>query len=116
MKTLQSAHFTEGEQQRLFYEENLTREMAIRKLELDDLGLDPESKQALWQAELDRLPPDRKDSYRNAALISHLNTLKNNDEPESHSQVVALIGKKQPCACKLMSRKKPPSSKAIPAT
>ncbi len=92
MKALQAAHFTEDEQQRLFYEENLTREMAIRKLELDDSGLDPESKQALWQAELDRLPPNTKESYRNAALINHLNTLKNREEPASHSQVVALIG------------------------
>ncbi|WP_407333481.1 lipase secretion chaperone [Enterovibrio sp. 27052020O] len=89
---LQSQHFTVDEQKRLFYEQNLTREMAIKRLALELLALDEDSYQAQWQAELDQLPPDMKESYQNAALIGQLNTIQSSNDESKTDQIRALIG------------------------
>ncbi|OEE61782.1 lipase secretion chaperone [Enterovibrio norvegicus] len=90
--SIQSLHFSEEEQKRLFYEQNLTSEMAIKRLELELMGLDEESYQAQWQSELDQLPPDMKESYQNAALISNLNTLSQQDGEMNIDKIRALVG------------------------
>ncbi|WP_028023962.1 lipase secretion chaperone [Enterovibrio calviensis] len=89
---MQSEHFSEEEQKRLFYEQNLTRELAIKRLEIALLGLDEDSYQAQWQAELDQLTPDMKESYENAALVGQLNRVFSLDDTTKSEQIRNLVG------------------------
>ncbi|MDD1794020.1 hypothetical protein L4D06_13110 [Enterovibrio makurazakiensis] len=90
--SMQSEHFSEEEQKRLFYEQNLTREMAIKRLEIELLGLDEDSYQAQWQSELDQLTPDMKESYQNAALIGQLSTALSLDDKTKSERIRDLVG------------------------
>ncbi|EOD79404.1 hypothetical protein D515_01752 [Grimontia indica] len=89
---LQSEHFSDAERQRIFYEENLAREMTIKRMQLETMGLDRDTMNAQWQAELDQLPPDMKESYQNAALLCEMNALSALDDSEKHQQLNELVG------------------------
>ncbi|KKD60011.1 hypothetical protein RN22_13290 [Grimontia sp. AD028] len=89
---LQSEHFSDAERQRIFYEENLAREMTIKRMQLESMGLDRDAMNAQWQAELDQLPPDMKESYQNAALLGEMNALSAQDDSEKLQQLNELVG------------------------
>ncbi|USH04558.1 hypothetical protein K6Q96_22815 [Grimontia kaedaensis] len=92
MQKLQVEHFSDAERQRIFYGENLAREMTIKRMELEALGLDKEAMNAQWKAELDQLPPDMKESYQNAALLGEMNALSALDDSEKYHQLNELVG------------------------
>lgn len=89
---LQSEHFSDAERQRIFYEENLAREMTIKRMQLESMGLDRDAMNAQWQAELDQLPPDMKESYQNAALLGEMNALSALDDGEKNQRLNELLG------------------------
>ncbi|NGN99813.1 hypothetical protein G5S52_19890 [Grimontia sp. S25] len=89
---LQSEHFSDAERQRIFYEENLAREMTIKRMQLESMGLDRDAMNAQWQAELDQLPPDMKESYQNAALLGEMNALSALDDGEKNQRLNELVG------------------------
>ncbi|KXF80489.1 hypothetical protein ATN88_22155 [Enterovibrio coralii] len=88
----QAELFTESEQNKLFYVENLARDMTIKRLELEALGLDENARAEQWQDELDKLPPDMKESYQNAALISQIGALDNMSASDYDSALDQLVG------------------------
>ncbi|CZF82826.1 Lipase chaperone [Grimontia celer] len=92
MLKLQSEHFADAERKRIFYEENLAREMTIKRMRLEALGLEQDAMNAQWQAELDQLTPDMKESYQNAALLGEMNTLSTLEAGEKYQQLNELVG------------------------
>ncbi|WP_199181467.1 lipase secretion chaperone [Enterovibrio norvegicus] len=92
MQQLQANAFSSQEQSRLFYEENLAREMTIKKAELQALGVDDQTYQDLWQQTLNTLPPDMKESYQNAELLGHINNLASLDSDEKSYRLTELVG------------------------
>ncbi|PKF49642.1 lipase secretion chaperone [Enterovibrio nigricans] len=89
---LQAALFDDQERAQLFYEENLAREMAIKRMELEALNIDDKAMQQQWQDELDKLTPDMKASYQNAALIGQINHVMTSDDEQNRIQLNELVG------------------------
>ncbi|SFO82884.1 Lipase chaperone LimK [Enterovibrio norvegicus DSM 15893] len=92
MQQLQADAFSSREQNSLFYQENLAREMTIKKAELQALGVDDETYQDLWQQALNTLPPDMKESYQNAELLGNINNLASLDSDEKSYRLTDLVG------------------------
>ncbi|MEH6534452.1 MAG: lipase secretion chaperone [Photobacterium frigidiphilum] len=76
---IQRQFFTPEQQQALFGEENQLRELALKQQELKHQAQSPADYQQLWQDELDQLPPNLQESYRNASLLNRLALTKNMD-------------------------------------
>ncbi|CZF86155.1 lipase secretion chaperone [Grimontia marina] len=92
MQKLQSEHFSDSERKRFFYVENLAREMTIKRMQMEALGLDRDAINTQWQAELDLLPPDMKESYQNAALLGEINTLSSLEQSDKYQRLNELVG------------------------
>ncbi|MGF1707413.1 lipase secretion chaperone [Enterovibrio baiacu] len=92
MQQLQASAFSTQEQSKLFYEDNLAREMTIKKAELKALGVDDQTFHDLWQDTLNTLPPDMKESYQNAELLGNINSLASLNEDEKSYRLTALVG------------------------
>ncbi|WP_330959963.1 lipase secretion chaperone [Photobacterium sp. 53610] len=84
--------FSYEEQQRLFAEENLQRDLALRKLELKQQTQDQEAYLSAWQQELNNLPPVMQESYRNASLLAQLQSTQSMDPQERYLNQQALVG------------------------
>jgi lipase chaperone LimK len=69
---IQRQFFSPEQQQALFGEENQLRELALKQQELKHRAQSPADYQQLWQDELNQLPPNLQESYRNASLLNRL--------------------------------------------
>ncbi|MGF1790788.1 lipase secretion chaperone [Photobacterium profundum] len=76
---IQRQFFTPEQQQALFGEENQLRELALKQQELKHQAQSPVDYQQLWQDELNQLPPNLQESYRNASLLNRLELTKDMD-------------------------------------
>lgn len=76
---IQQQFFTPEQQQALFGEENQLRELALKQQELKHQAQSPTDYQQLWQDELNQLPPNLQESYRNASLLNRLELAKDMD-------------------------------------
>ncbi|MEI8592779.1 lipase secretion chaperone [Photobacterium sp. Hal280] len=88
----QSAFFSAEEQQKLFGEENMQRQLALRQLELKDRMIHQDDYDAAWEQEINTLPPVMQQSYRNAAVLSQLQATNALDEQERYLKQQALVG------------------------
>ncbi|UIP29986.1 MULTISPECIES: lipase secretion chaperone [Photobacterium] len=88
----QSAFFSAEEQQKLFGEENMQRQLALRQLELKDHMINQDDYDAAWEQEINTLPPVMQQSYRNAAILSQLQATNGLDEQEKYLRQQALVG------------------------
>ncbi|MDX1301397.1 lipase secretion chaperone [Photobacterium sp.] len=69
---LQQQIFTSDEIKRIFSDENMLRELAIKKLTITQQAGSPEKIYEQWQAELDNLSPNIKEAFSNAALLGSI--------------------------------------------
>lgn len=76
---IQRQFFTPEQQQALFGEENQLRELALKQQELKHQAQSPADYQQLWQDEVNQLPPNLQESYRNASLLNRLELTKDMD-------------------------------------
>ncbi|MGF1874587.1 lipase secretion chaperone [Photobacterium frigidiphilum] len=76
---IQQQFFTPEQQQALFGEENQLRELALKQQELKHQAQSPADYQQLWQDEVNQLPPNLQESYRNASLLNRLELTKDMD-------------------------------------
>ncbi|MDO6706028.1 lipase secretion chaperone [Photobacterium sp. 1_MG-2023] len=88
----QREFFSQEEQQLLFGEENLQRQLALRKLELREQTRDQADFLNAWQQELDALPPVMADSYRRSSLLAQLEHAKSMDPQDQFLTRQALVG------------------------
>lgn len=84
--------FTPEQQQDLFAEENQLRELALRKLALHKQAETDQEFRLLWEQELQQLPEDEQQSYKNASLISELSKIDELDEQDKYLRRQALVG------------------------
>lgn len=88
----QRLFFTPEQQLDLFGEENQLRELALRKLTLHRQAESEDDFQALWQQELQQLPPDQQKTYQNASLINDLSKLDELSDQDKYLRRQALVG------------------------
>ncbi|WP_051287897.1 lipase secretion chaperone [Photobacterium halotolerans] len=88
----QSAFFSAEEQQRLFGEENMQRQLALRQLELKDHIINQDDYYNAWEQEINTLPPVMQQSYRNAAVLSQLQATNSLEEQDRYLKQQALVG------------------------
>lgn len=89
---IQSAFFSSEEQQRLFSEENIQRQLALRQLELKEHIINQDDYYHAWEQEITTLPPVMQQSYRNAAVLSQLQATNALDEQERYLKQQELVG------------------------
>ncbi|MBV7263215.1 lipase chaperone [Photobacterium sp. WH77] len=89
---IQSAFFSIEEQQRLFGEENMQRQLALRQLELKDHIINQDDYYNAWEQEINTLPPVMQQSYRNAAMLSQLQATNSLEEQDRYLKQQALVG------------------------
>lgn len=89
---IQSAFFSIEEQQRLFGEENMQRQLALRQLELKDHIINQDDYYNAWEQEINTLPPVMQQSYRNAAVLSQLQVTNSLEEQDRYLKQQALVG------------------------
>lgn len=89
---IQSAFFSAEEQQRLFDEENMQRQLALRQLELKDHIINQDDYYNAWEQEINTLPPVMQQSYRNAAVLSQLQATNSLEEQDRYLKQQALVG------------------------
>lgn len=89
---MQSEFFTADEQERLFGEENLLRELALTKKAIKESAQTPEEYQQRWENELSQLPPELQNSFRNATVLTALNDTNAMDTQSQYIAREALVG------------------------
>ncbi|MGF1739883.1 lipase chaperone [Vibrio profundum] len=89
---LQLKFFSPQEQQQLFAEENQLRSLALKRLELKQQADSNDDFQQLWQQELNELPPELQESYRNASLLSQLQLTDSLDDQQRYLKQEQLVG------------------------
>ncbi|EDL55245.1 lipase chaperone [Vibrio mediterranei AK1] len=89
---MQSEFFTTDEQERLFGEENLLRELALTKKAIKESAQTPEEYQQRWENELSQLPPELQNSFRNATVLTALNDTNAMDTQSQYIAREALVG------------------------
>ncbi|UTV30235.1 lipase secretion chaperone [Photobacterium atrarenae] len=90
--TLQQQFFSTEQQAQLFAEENQLRQLALTRLMLKQQADSEADFQTLWQQEIDRLPPDLKQSYHNARLLGALQQTYTLSPQARYLQQEALVG------------------------
>ncbi len=89
---MQSEFFTADEQERLFGEENLLRELALTKKAIKESAQTPEEYQQRWENELNQLSPELQNSFRNATVLTALNDTNAMDTQSQYIAREALVG------------------------
>lgn len=89
---IQQQFFTPEQQQALFGEENQLRELALKQQELKHQAQSPADYQQLWQDEVNQLPPNLQESYRNASLLNRLELTKDMDTQSQFLVREELVG------------------------
>ncbi|MFH0263127.1 lipase secretion chaperone [Vibrio barjaei] len=89
---MQSEFFTADEQERLFGEENLLRELALTKKAIKESAQTPEEYQQRWENELSQLSPELQNSFRNATVLTALNDTNAMDSQSQYIAREALVG------------------------
>ncbi|KFA98570.1 lipase secretion chaperone [Vibrio sp. ER1A] len=89
---MQSEFFTADEQERLFDEENLLRELALTKKAIKESAQTPEEYQQRWENELNQLSPELQNSFRNATVLTALNDTNAMDTQSQYIAREALVG------------------------
>lgn len=89
---MQSEFFTADEQERLFGEENLLRELALTKKAIKESAQTPEEYQQRWENELSQLPPELQNSFHNATVLTALNDTNAMDTQSQYIAREALVG------------------------
>lgn len=89
---MQSEFFTTDEQERLFGEENLLRELALTKKAIKESAQTPEEYQQRWENELNQLSPELQNSFRNATVLTALNDTNAMDTQSQYIAREALVG------------------------
>ncbi|MGR5296552.1 lipase secretion chaperone [Vibrio mediterranei] len=89
---MQSEFFTADEQERLFGEENLLRELALTKKAIKESAQTPEEYQQRWENELSQLPTELQNSFRNATVLTALNDTNAMDTQSQYIAREALVG------------------------
>ncbi|MCG9626762.1 lipase chaperone [Vibrio mediterranei] len=89
---MQSEFFTADEQDRLFGEENLLRELALTKKAIKESAQTPEEYQQRWENELNQLSPELQNSFRNATVLTALNDTNAMDTQSQYIAREALVG------------------------
>ena len=89
---MQSEFFTADEQERLFGEENLRRELALTKKAIKESAQTPEEYQQRWENELNQLSPELQNSFRNATVLTALNDTNAMDTQSQYIAREALVG------------------------
>ncbi|MGX9521116.1 lipase secretion chaperone [Vibrio mediterranei] len=92
IRLMQSEFFTADEQERLFGEENLLRELALTKKAIKESAQTPEEYQQRWENELSQLPPELQNSFRNATVLTALNDTNAMDTQSQYIAREALVG------------------------
>lgn len=84
--------FTPEQQKKLFGEENLLREITLKRMRLQESTESEAEFRQLWQQELQEYPPEFQISYNNASLISDLAKIDSFNEQDKYLQRQALVG------------------------
>ncbi|MGF1751508.1 lipase secretion chaperone [Vibrio cionasavignyae] len=92
MLLIQTQFFTDTEQERLFGEENLLRQLALTKKVIQASAQSAEEFQLRWQSELDQLSPELQKSFYNASVLTALNDTNSMEEQSQFIAREALVG------------------------
>ncbi|MCW8346943.1 lipase chaperone [Vibrio sp. ZSDZ65] len=92
MLLIQKQFFTDTEQERLFGEENLLRQLALTKKVIQASAQSGEEFQQRWQSELEQLSPKLQKSFYNASVLTALNDTNSMEEQNQFIAREALVG------------------------
>jgi len=89
---LQFEYFSEQQIEQLFTEENQLRQLAIKKLNIENSNLDPQQKRDLLEEQLSEMPKYIQTAENNHQLVNDLSSLSALDGQQKHIAAVELVG------------------------